>query len=69
MKKDIMERTISELPSKYRIALMLRYIEDYTYSEIADALETSVDMIKTHLHRGREMLKKKLRLSLSEEWL
>ena len=67
--KEIMEETIAELPPKYRITLMLRYIEDYTYSEIADALDTSVDTVKTHIHRGREILKKKLRLNLGEEWL
>lgn len=67
--KEIMERTISELPPKYRIALMLRYIEDFTYSEIADALDMSVETIKTHIHRGREMLKKRLRLHLGEGWL
>jgi len=67
--KEIMERAISELPTKYRIVLVLRYIEDFTYREIADALEISVDTIKTHLHRGREMLKKKLRLNLGEGWL
>ena len=67
--KEVMERAISELPAKYRIVVMLRYIEDFTYSEIADALDISVDTIKTHLHRGREMLKKRLRLKLGEGWL
>jgi len=67
--KEIMERAISELPPKYRIVLMLRYIEEFTYSETADALDTSVDTIKTHIHRGREMLKKKLKLHLREGWL
>jgi len=48
---------MSELDEPYRSALILREIQGMKYREIADTLELPVNTIKTHVHRGRRMLR------------
>jgi RNA polymerase sigma-70 factor, ECF subfamily len=52
---------LDRLPEKYRLVLTLRYLQDLSYSEIADVLELSMGTVKTHIHRGRRLLRKELR--------
>lgn len=49
-----------ELPRKYRIAIYLYYYENYSTEEIARLLHIPKATVATHLHRGRELLKRKL---------
>lgn len=49
-----------ELPRKYRLAIYLYYYEDYSTEEIAKILRIPKATVATHLHRGRELLKRKL---------
>lgn len=49
-----------ELPRKYRLAIYLYYYEDYSTEEIAGILHIPKATVATHLHRGRELLKRKL---------
>lgn len=51
---------IMELPRKYRLAIYLYYYEDYSTEEIAGILHIPKATVATHLHRGRELLKRKL---------
>ncbi|GEN33052.1 MULTISPECIES: RNA polymerase sigma factor [Aneurinibacillus] len=51
---------IARLPEKYRLVLVLRYIDDLSYKEIAEVLELPLPTVQTHLHRA----KKKLRAAL-----
>ncbi|MDD2485927.1 MAG: sigma-70 family RNA polymerase sigma factor [bacterium] len=59
----IIQQAIASLPEKYRVAILLRYIEDMTYEDIALALDMPLGTVKTHLRRARLMLKDKLNLS------
>jgi len=63
---QLTEQLVTQLPAKYRAAVSLYYTEELTYSEVADALDIPVGTVKTYLHRSREMLKKRLRVVLSE---
>jgi RNA polymerase sigma-70 factor (ECF subfamily) len=65
--REIIEGAIAGLSPKYRAVLMLRYLEDFTYAEISEALDVSTNTVKTHLHRGREILKRKIKPLLREE--
>lgn len=49
------------LPPKYRTAIHLFYYEDMPVEEIARALGAKVSTVKSHLFRGRQMLKEKLK--------
>ncbi|MFZ4813476.1 MAG: sigma-70 family RNA polymerase sigma factor [Phototrophicaceae bacterium] len=51
---------LDELQPDYRAAVVLRYWYDYSYTEIADALNTSESAIKSRLFRARQMLADRL---------
>ena len=59
-----LRRTLAELPEPYRSALVLREIRELKYREIGDLLEIPVNTAKTHVHRGRRMLRERLREEL-----
>ncbi|MGP4074027.1 RNA polymerase sigma factor SigW [Piscibacillus sp. B03] len=57
---NTIQQAILELPSKYRAVIVLKYVRDLSLEEIAETLDLPVGTVKTHLHRGREALRKSL---------
>lgn len=53
-------QAIMNLPSKYRVIMILRYIQDLSIQEISEVVNLSNSTVKTRLHRGREYLRKQL---------
>jgi len=51
---------LGQLNPDYRAAVVLRYWYDFSYSEIADVLETTESAIKSRLFRARQILAEKL---------
>ncbi len=49
---------LAELPYMQRAALALRYYEDFSERQIADALGCRPGTVKSHLHRGLARLRK-----------
>jgi RNA polymerase sigma-70 factor (ECF subfamily) len=58
--RETVHKAIAELPENFRVPMVLRYLEDLTYQQIADTMELPVSTIETRLYRGRIMLQKKL---------
>lgn len=58
---------LSMLPAKYRIALVLRYLQEMTYEEMAEILTIPIGTIKTHLFRARNLLKERME-AFEREW-
>ena len=56
---DEVQALLDELQPDYRAAVVLRYWYDYSYAEIADALDTTESAIKSRLFRARQMLAQK----------
>ncbi|HJZ93912.1 MAG TPA: sigma-70 family RNA polymerase sigma factor [Gemmataceae bacterium] len=54
---ELVRRCIDRLPDDYRIVLLLRDIERLDSQETAQALETSLGVVKTRLHRARQALR------------
>jgi RNA polymerase sigma-70 factor (ECF subfamily) len=54
------QRAIATLPPKLRVAILLRYFEDLSYSAMADALHCSIGTVASRLSRGHRLLAKKL---------
>lgn len=52
---------LSELDEKYRIILVLFYVEDYRIDQISQITGISVSAVKMRLSRGRKLLKEKYR--------
>lgn len=52
---------LMELNDKYRIIMILFYVEQYKIDEIADITGVSVSAVKMRLSRGRKLLEEKYR--------
>jgi RNA polymerase sigma-70 factor, ECF subfamily len=50
-------QSIADLPPAQRIALLLRHLENFTYSEIAEAMSISTKAVDSLLQRGRQTLR------------
>jgi len=53
-------KAIAALPEPYRVALILRDVEELTAPEVAERLGVSVQAVKSRLHRARTMLRERL---------
>lgn len=53
---DLVRKMLDRLPDVYRAAVILRYWYGLSYSEMADAMNTTESAIKSRLHRARRML-------------
>jgi len=59
-------QAIERLPEAYRVAIILRYEEDLTTSEIAEALELSPVAARVRLCRAMKMLCEKMAVTQNE---
>src|SRR5688572_19294470 len=51
---------IASLPPKLRIAILMRYFEELSYTEMAAALDCSIGTVSSRLSRGHRLLARKL---------
>jgi RNA polymerase sigma-70 factor (ECF subfamily) len=56
-----LQRAIRELSEPYRSVLILREVQEMKYKEISEALEMPINTVKVNIHRGRRMLRDRLR--------
>jgi RNA polymerase sigma-70 factor, ECF subfamily len=54
--QDEVQKYLQKLPAKYRAVIVLRYWYDFSYEEIATALNLTQQLVKARLHRARELL-------------
>jgi RNA polymerase sigma factor (sigma-70 family) len=59
--KDILDDELSQLPEKYRMPIILFYLEGRSQTEIAELLNTKQPTVATQIKRGRELLSKRMR--------
>ena len=53
-------RAVNDLPLEYQTALLLWAIEEFSYKEIADALDVPIGTVMSRLHRARARLSERL---------
>jgi RNA polymerase sigma-70 factor (ECF subfamily) len=53
-------RIIDGLHQNHRTALHLFYKEEMTYNEIASVMKVPINTVKSHIHRGKEIVRDKL---------
>lgn len=51
---------IASLKPKYRMPILLRYLEELSYEQIANVLEISIGTVSSRINRGHKMLASKL---------
>ncbi len=64
--KDRVEQELRRLDEPFRTTIILREIEELSYEEIADVMQTSLGTVKSRITRGREALKQRLQPYLRE---
>lgn len=52
---------LADIPEDFRLAVYLADVEGFAYQEIADIMKTPVGTVMSRLHRGRKLLRDKLR--------
>jgi RNA polymerase sigma-70 factor (ECF subfamily) len=57
---QVLGDAIRSLPEKYRIAFIMKEVQELPYETIAQVLKCSTGTIKSRLHRARELLQRKL---------
>ena len=69
--RRLLERALQKLPAAQRVPLVLYHFENLRYEEIAAKLGVSISKVKIDIFRGREALRKKLKLNLAgeAEWI
>lgn len=60
-RQKIVQEAIQDLPEKYRKVIELRHMEEKSYQEIADILDSPLGTVKAHIFRARELLYKELK--------
>jgi len=68
--RRLLEHALQKLPTAQRVPLVLFHFDNLGYEEIAAKLHVSLAKVKTDIFRGREALRKKLKLGLGteDEW-
>lgn len=59
--KEIIEKTLNQLPPLQKSIILLRDLEGYNYKEIGEILELSEAQVKVYLFRARKKIKKQLK--------
>lgn len=57
---DRMQASLDSLPSEFKVALVLRELDDLTYDQIAALLGVPIGTVRSRIARARAMLREKL---------
>jgi RNA polymerase sigma-70 factor, ECF subfamily len=64
MMKDVvderLQKALAAMPKDFRNAVLLCDVEGMSYEEIAQTMGTSIGTVRSRIHRGRQMLRKKM---------
>lgn len=58
--RSVVKNAIAELPTKYRVVLVLRDLEQLSTDEVSEILKLSPEAVKSRLHRARLYVREKL---------
>jgi RNA polymerase sigma-70 factor (ECF subfamily) len=58
--QSMVRREISALPEKHRSVIILKYLQELSYEEMADVLGCSIGTVKSRLSRAKDKLKCRL---------
>jgi RNA polymerase sigma-70 factor (ECF subfamily) len=59
LSRDV-ERALAEVPTEFRLAVILADLEDFSYKEIAEIMECPAGTVMSRLYRGRKLLQRLL---------
>jgi RNA polymerase sigma-70 factor (ECF subfamily) len=63
----LIRQAISSLPKKYKMVIVLKYLQDLSYEDIARIIGCNIGTVKSRLARAKERLKSKLECKMEVE--
>lgn len=60
LREEQIKKALESLPEEFRLAVVLCFVEGFSYEEIADILGVRLGTVKSRIHRGRLLLKAQL---------
>ena len=60
----IIEEALTLLPEKYRIPLIMKEVDNFSFEEMSDILQKPVGTLKSLVFRGKEKMRSKLEVQL-----
>lgn len=60
--EEPLQNALDSLPAEFRTAVILADIEGLSYEEIAEVMHCSLGTVRSRLHRGRKLLRQKVRI-------
>lgn len=67
MPASVVKEALNELSEDFRMVVYYADVEGFSYQEIADMMETPIGTVMSRLHRGRRLLREKLREYANEQ--
>ncbi len=60
----IIEEALSHLPEKYKVPLIMKEVDNFSFEEMSDILQKPVGTLKSLVFRGKEKMRRKLEVQL-----
>ncbi|MHB8520377.1 MAG: RNA polymerase sigma factor [Limisphaerales bacterium] len=67
--RRLLEEALQKLPTAQRVPLVLYHFEEKSYEDIARQLGVSLGKVKTDIHRGRDLLRQRLKLDVEGNFI
>jgi RNA polymerase sigma-70 factor (ECF subfamily) len=64
--RNQLDALVARLPEKYRVAVILRYVEGLDYAKLAAVLGQPIGTVKSNVHRGIQLLRKSVSKQMME---
>lgn len=68
-KETLVENALEDLPEHFRQVLILYHAQQLSYQQIAEILNLPINTVKTHLFRGRALLRRRILQELPQKEL
>lgn len=63
---NVLEQAITSLPEKYKMAFILRDVQEQPYEEVAKIMNIPLGTVKSRVNRARALLREKLKPRMEE---
>ncbi len=61
------QQAVNRLPEKFKLPILLFYMEDLPLAQIAEVLKIPIGTVKSRLHQAKKLLEKELEVVLDEK--